>query len=340
MSGNVLVTGGAGYIGSHTIVSLVNLNYTPIILDNFTNSDPAIISRINKITNSQINVIKGDIRDRGLLSQIFSKFSIKAVFHFAGLKSVSDSISSPISYYDNNVKGTIELLSAMDAVGVDTFIFSSSATVYGNSNINPMSEDFTRSAMNPYGHTKLICEAILEDLYARKPHWRIAILRYFNPVGAHQSGLIGEQPLGVPSNLMPYIAQVASGQRELLSVYGGDYPTPDGTGVRDYIHIEDLVDGHTAALRSLAQDGELLTVNLGTGCGFSVLQMIKAFEKVSGRPIPYKIKDRRPGDVAECWADPSQAKRRMNWAATRSIEDMCKDTWRWQKSLLDQTGRK
>jgi UDP-glucose 4-epimerase len=334
MSMSVLITGGAGYIGSHTSISLIKSGFTPIILDNFSNSSPSVVDCINNISNTKIQVIKGDIRDRNLLNEIFTRFSIDAVIHFAGSKSVSDSINSPISYYDNNVKGTIELIAAMEEAQVNTFVFSSSATIYGNPITNPILENFSRSANNPYGRTKLICEEILEDIYSRKPFWRIAKLRYFNPVGAHPSGLIGENPTGIPNNLMPYIAQVASGQRKFLSVYGGDYPTPDGTGIRDYIHIDDLAEGHVAALRSIALQGELLTVNLGTGFGASVLQMIKAFEKVSRRSIPYEIVSRRPGDVAECWADTSLAKRRMSWTAKKSIEEMCTDAWRWQEHLL------
>jgi len=327
---NILVTGGAGFIGSHVVTALARSGYNAVILDNLANSSARVIDRLEAIIGSRPEFIQGDIRDRSLLDRIFSECDIFAVLHFAGLKAVGESVRNPLDYYDNNVRGTLELLAAMARANVKTLVFSSSATVYGDPASAPVREDFPRSATNPYGRSKLMIEEILEDLHRAEPDWKIARLRYFNPVGAHESGLIGEDPRGVPNGLMPYIAQVAVGRLPALNIFGGDYPTPDGTGIRDYIHVMDLADGHVAALDRLAADGGTLTLNLGTGFGISVLQMVKAFEVASGRPVPYKIVDRRPGDVAECWADPSMARQQLGWVARRSIDEMCADVWRWQ----------
>ncbi len=338
MHKKILITGGTGFIGSHTCVSLVKAGYVPIILDNLCNSDQSVIDRLQKITGVRPEFIEGDIRDRVLLDDIFSRHDIKAAIHFAGLKAVGESVARPIAYYENNVWGTVNLLKAMARANVKTFVFSSSATVYGEPSSVPIREDFPRSAFNPYGRSKLMVEDILEDLHHAEPGWNIARLRYFNPVGAHESGLIGENPKGIPNNLMPYIAQVAAGQREHLNVFGGDYPTIDGTGIRDYIHVMDLAEGHIAALDYLISQGGLLSVNLGTGNGISVLQMVKAFEKASGRDIPYRIVDRRAGDIAACWADPSLAQLKMGWKAARSLDEMCGDAWRWQSNSLADSG--
>lgn len=327
----ILVTGGTGYIGSHTCVALAHAGYEILILDNLCNSDSAVLSRLEVLCGSQPNFIKGDVRDRALLQDIFARFPITAVIHFAALKAVGESVRKPIEYYENNIQGTLSLLASMRTAGIKTLIFSSSATVYGDPASVPIKEDAPRSATNPYGRSKLIIEDILEDLVRAERHWNIARLRYFNPVGAHESGLIGEEPQGVPNNLMPYISQVAVGRREMLSVFGGDYPTPDGTGVRDYIHVMDLAEGHVAALKYCEQTGGMLTTNLGTGQGYSVLEMIEAFQTASGKPIPYKIVERRPGDIAECWADPTYAKATLSWSAKRGLTEMCTDTWRWQQ---------
>ena len=332
MAGLILVTGGTGYIGSHTCVALINAGYHVIILDNLSNSSANVLKRLNQIAGQTPHFIQGDIRDRALLDKVFADNRIAAVIHFAGLKSVGESVAKPIEYYDNNVRGTIELLSAMEAAKVRTFVFSSSATVYGDPKSVPIREDFSRSATNPYGRSKVIVEDILEDMHRSNPEWNIARLRYFNPVGAHPSGLIGEDPKGIPNNLMPYISQVAVGRRERLRIYGNDYPTPDGTGVRDYIHVMDLAEGHVFALRFCQDKGGMLTVNLGTGEGSSVLQVIHAFEKASSRPIPYEIVARRAGDIAQCWADPSLAFTKLGWKATRGLAEMCEDSWRWQNN--------
>lgn len=331
MSNIVLVTGGAGYIGSHTFVSLVEAGYQALVLDNFCNSSRDVFARLEKITGTAPEYVHGDIRNPSDLDKVFSSHAISAVIHFAGLKAVGESVEQPLAYYDNNVRGTVELLAAMGRAGVKNLVFSSSATVYGEPASTPILEDFPRSATNPYGHTKLVIEEILENLHRAEPDWNIACLRYFNPVGAHSSGLIGENPTGVPNNLMPYVAQVAVGRRELVSVFGGDYPTPDGTGVRDYIHVMDLAEGHIAAVKYLAETGGLIRVNLGTGCGISVLEMIRAFERASGKTVPYKIVDRRAGDIAECWADTALAKRELRWVSQRTLVEMCVDTWRWQE---------
>ncbi|MEJ1171800.1 UDP-glucose 4-epimerase GalE [Variovorax sp. CCNWLW235] len=330
MSHKILVTGGAGYIGSHTVVELLKTNADVVVLDNFCNSTRMALTRVERIAGKRVNFYEGDIRSSNQLLKIFRENEIGSVIHFAGLKAVGESVADPISYYENNVAGTIQLLKVMRQCDVRSFVFSSSATVYGDPASMPVREDFPRSATNPYGRSKLMVEEILEDLCNSEAGWRIARLRYFNPVGAHASGEIGENPNGIPNNLLPYIAQVAIGKRECLSVFGGDYPTLDGTGVRDFIHVVDLANGHLAALNYLRTNEGLLTANLGTGSGVSVLQMIEAFEKACGKSINYKIVGRRPGDVAECWADPSYAKEKLGWEARRSLDEMCVDAWRWQ----------
>ncbi|MBB1598200.1 UDP-glucose 4-epimerase GalE [Achromobacter sp. UMC46] len=326
----ILVTGGLGYIGSHTCVSLSDAGQDLVILDNLSNSKAAVLERLREICPNVVQFEKGDIRDKATLTRVFNTFKISAVLHFAGLKAVGESNKSPISYYDNNVGGTLCLLEAMTAAAVRTLVFSSSATVYGDCSDVPIPEDNSRSATNPYGRSKLFIEDILADLYASDNQWRIARLRYFNPVGAHESGRIGEDPVGVPANLMPYIAQVAVGHREQLNVFGGDYPTRDGTGLRDYVHVMDLAEGHVAALRGLQRQGGMLTVNLGTGRGTSVLELINAFSLVSQREIPYKIVERRLGDVAQSYAAVGHAEQILGWKAKRQLSDMCADHWRWQ----------
>ncbi|GAB3282190.1 UDP-glucose 4-epimerase GalE [Parahaliea aestuarii] len=330
MSNIVLVTGGAGFIGSHTCVALIEAGYRPLVFDNLSNSSFEVFQRLQTITGQAIGFVQGDICDPLALQAVFDQHDIAAVIHFAGLKAVGESVEQPLAYYQNNVAGTLNLLQAMAAAGVDSLVFSSSATVYGDPASNPIREDFPRTATNPYGQSKLTIEHILADLSAARPDWRIACLRYFNPVGAHRSGLIGEDPQGIPNNLVPFVAQVAVGRREYLSVFGGDYPTRDGTGVRDYIHVMDLAEGHVAALRYLEGNAGLLNVNLGTGQGVSVLEMLAAFEKACGKALPYQIVDRRPGDVAECYADAGLAASQLKWRASRTLEDMCEDVWRWQ----------
>ena len=327
----ILVTGGTGFIGSHTCVALLAEGHEVVVLDNLSNSQEKVAEQVEKIAGRRVTFVLGDVRDTDFLARVLSEHAIDAVIHFAGLKAVGESVAQALRYYDWNIGGTISLCKAMAAAGVKTLIFSSSATVYGDPASLPIREDFPRSATNPYGASKLMIEDILADLVTSDSEWRIARLRYFNPVGAHESGLIGESPNGIPNNLMPYVAQVADGQRQCLSVFGGDYPTPDGTGVRDYIHVMDLAEGHVAALEYLKRESGLLTVNLGTGRGYSVLEMIKAFEKVSGRPVPYTIVERRPGDVAACYADPSLAEKLLGWRASRGIDEMCRDAWHWQR---------
>ena len=327
----ILVTGGTGYIGSHACVALLAAGLDVTVIDDLSNSQVEVLDRVARIAGRRPVFFKGDVRDRDLLRSIFAATPIGAVIHFAGLKAVGESVAQPLRYYDCNVGGAIALCQEMDAAAVRTLIFSSSATVYGDPAAVPIREDFPRSATNPYGASKLIIEDILADLARADSGWRIACLRYFNPVGAHESGLIGEAPNGVPNNLLPYVAQVAAGLRPRLSVFGNDYPTPDGTGVRDYIHVMDLVEGHLAALHYLLGKGGSLTVNLGTGCGYSVLDMVRAFSAASGRQIPYAVVPRRPGDVAECYADPQLAADLLGWRAQRGIEQMCRDAWRWQQ---------
>ncbi len=334
MKKTILVTGGTGFIGSHTCVALYDAGYEIIVLDNLSNSDASVIGRIGQICGQEPAFIEGDIRDADLLDGLFLEHSIFAVLHFAGLKAVGESVIEPQKYFDNNVEGTSVLLSAMQKADVKTIVFSSSATVYGDPTSVPITESFPRSATNPYGDSKLQVENILADLHDSDPGWRIARLRYFNPVGAHTSGLIGETPNGVPDNLMPFITQAAAGLRDALSVFGNDYDTPDGTGVRDYIHVVDLADGHVAALEYLNQHQQLLTVNLGTGNGVSVLEMIKTFEQVNHCKVPYRITARRPGDIAKCWADTTLANQLLGWTAKRNLQDMCRDAWRWQTKGL------
>lgn len=327
----ILVTGGAGYIGSHTCVEMLKAGMEPVVVDNFSNSKEEALRRVERITGRRLVFYRADIRDKAALAGIFARHPVSAVVHFAGLKAVGESVAQPLRYYDNNVAGTVTLCEAMAEAGVKRIVFSSSATVYGDPHAVPIREDFPVGATtNPYGRSKFMIEQILRDLHVADPEWRIALLRYFNPVGAHESGLIGEDPNDIPNNLMPYIAQVAVGRRPHLNVFGNDYPTPDGTGVRDYIHVVDLALGHVAALRYLDVHDGVATVNLGTGRGYSVLEMVKAFSRASGREVPYRIAPRRPGDVACCYADPGLAERLFGWRAERGVEQMCADTWRWQ----------
>jgi len=326
---NILVTGGAGYIGSHTCVELLNAGHQVFVFDNLCNSSAESLVRIERITGRLVTFVRGDIRDRGALEAALRTHSCTAVIHFAGLKAVGESVAKPISYYDNNVYGTLCLLQAMGACGVRTLVFSSSATVYGEPQRLPLTEDHPLSATNPYGRTKLMIEDILRDLHQAEPDWRISILRYFNPVGAHESGLIGEDPKGIPNNLMPFVAQVAVGRRDHLNVWGADYATPDGTGVRDYIHVVDLAMGHLKALDALVSP-QCQAINLGTGTGYSVLDVVRAFERASGRAVPYQMQPRRAGDVASCYADPLLAERVLGWRAVRDLDAMCRDHWGWQ----------
>lgn len=327
----ILVTGGAGYIGSHTCVALLKAGYVPIVFDNLCNSSAESLARVETITGKRPIFIQGDIRDAAALDAAFAAHKPQAVIHFAGLKAVGESVEKPLLYYDNNVGGTVCLLQAMQRAGMHNIIFSSSATVYGDPASVPIREDFPLSATNAYGRSKLMIEEILGDLFRAEPNWRIARLRYFNPVGAHESGLIGEDPRGVPNNLMPYVTQVAVGRLPRLRVFGGDWPTVDGSGVRDYIHVMDLAEGHVAALEYLLAHEGLFTVNLGTGQGYSVLQMVEAFGRTIGRELPYEIVGRRPGDIAECWADPSAARELLGWSAKRGLDTICVDAWRWQQ---------
>ncbi len=335
----ILVTGGAGFIGTHTCAALADAGIPTLLLDNFSNSRRSVLDRLARITGKPVACVEGDVRDAQLLRQLFASHPIEGVIHFAALKAVGESVREPLRYYENNVAGTVSLLRAMQAAGVRTLVFSSSATVYGDPASLPIREDFPLSATNPYGWSKLMMEQVLADVdHAEPGQWRIARLRYFNPVGAHESGLIGEDPQDIPNNLMPYVAQVATGQREVLSVYGGDYPTPDGTGVRDYIHVCDLAEGHVAALRYLRAHPGLLTVNLGTGRPVSVLEMVRGFEQASGRAVPYQVVARRPGDVAACLADPALAERLLGWRARRDVQAMCRDAWRWQDGEARRLG--
>ena len=326
----ILVTGGAGYIGSHTCVELLNAGIGVTVFDNFCNSDPKALVRIERITGRKPGLVRGDIRDRAAIASALRTCNATAVIHFAGLKAVGESVEQPLAYYDNNVIGTLRLLEAMGECGVKTLVFSSSATVYGDPQRLPLTEDHPLSATNPYGRTKLMIEDILRDLHRSDPSWRLALLRYFNPAGAHASGLLGEDPQGVPNNLMPYVAQVAVGRRDHLTVWGDDYPTPDGTGVRDFIHVVDLALGHLKALERLRGHAECFAVNLGTGTGYSVLEMVRAFEKASGRAVPIKIGPRRAGDIASCYAQPTLARDLLGWKAERGLDAMCTDGWRWQ----------
>ncbi|WP_040196871.1 UDP-glucose 4-epimerase GalE [Candidatus Soleaferrea massiliensis] len=328
----ILVTGGTGYIGSHTCVELLNAGKDIVVVDNFVNSKPEALNRIKELTGKEVKFYEVDLLDKEALEKVFAENKIDAVIHFAGLKAVGESVRIPLKYYHNNITGTLILCEVMEKYGCKKIVFSSSATVYGTPKSVPIREDFPLSTTNPYGSTKLMIENILRDLYVADKEWSIVLLRYFNPIGAHKSGRIGEDPNGIPNNLMPYIAQVAVGKLECLSVYGDDYPTPDGTGVRDYIHVVDLALGHLKAVdKVLATDG-VMTYNLGTGNGYSVLQVVAAFEKASGVSIKKKIAPRRPGDIAECYADPTKAREELGWEATRGIEEMCADTWRFTQN--------
>ena len=334
----ILVTGGAGYIGSHTCVLLLNAGYDVVVVDNLSNSKEEAIKRVERITGKSLTFYKQDILDRDGLEKVFRTEKPDAVIHFAGLKAVGESVAIPLSYYHNNVTGTLILLETMSKFNCKKIVFSSSATVYGVPKSVPIKEDFPLSVTNPYGATKLMTENILRDLYVSDKDWGIIILRYFNPIGAHESGLIGEDPKGIPNNLVPYVAQVAVGKREKLNVFGNDYKTKDGTGVRDYIHVIDLANGHLAALDKLKEGSGVYTFNLGTGKGYSVLDVVKAFEKACGKPIPYVIAPRRAGDIDECYADPTYAKNVLKWSAKFGIDKMCEDSWRWQKNNPDGYG--
>jgi UDP-glucose 4-epimerase len=326
----ILVTGGMGYIGSHTCVELMSAGHEVVVVDNLSNAKLSVYERVSRIAGGNFAFVEADVRDRLGLESVFAQHAIDAVIHFAGLKAVGESVEQPLRYYDNNVAGSLVLFETMAKFAVKTLVFSSSATVYGDPASVPIFEHFPLSATNPYGRSKLMIEEILRDVALADPTWRIALLRYFNPVGAHESGLIGEDPNGIPNNLLPYIAQVAEGRRELLSVYGGDYPTVDGTGMRDYIHVVDLALGHVKTLIKLATGAGVYTYNLGTGRGNSVLEMVRAFEQASGKPVPYQIVARRAGDIASCYADAGLAERELGWKAERGIAQMCSDSWRWQ----------
>jgi UDP-glucose 4-epimerase len=326
----ILVTGGAGYIGSHTCIELLNEGHEVVVVDNLSNSKEESLRRVQELTGKSLSFHKVDLRDKAALNAVFKDAAIDSVVHFAGLKAVGESVTIPLSYYDNNITGTLVLCEVMAANGVKNIVFSSSATVYGDPATVPITEDFPLSATNPYGRSKLFVEDILSDIYVSDDTWNVALLRYFNPVGAHVSGRIGEDPNDIPNNLMPYVSQVAIGKLESLSVFGDDYPTPDGTGVRDYIHVVDLALGHVKALEKLTSNPGVVIYNLGTGNGYSVLDMIKAFEKASGKTVAYKIVARRSGDIAVCYANPAKAKQDIGWEATRGIEEMCNDAWRWQ----------
>jgi len=326
----ILVTGGVGYIGSHTVVELQAAGHDVVVVDNLSNAQQSVCERVTRISGKPFTFVQADIRDRAAMEAAFAAHKPEAVIHFAGLKAVGESVAQPLRYYDNNVTGSVVLFETMAKFACKSLVFSSSATVYGDPASVPIREDFPLSATNPYGRSKLMIEDILRDLAKAEPDWRIALLRYFNPVGAHESGLIGEEPSGIPNNLVPYIAQVANGQRDKLSVFGGDYDTPDGTGLRDYIHVVDLAIGHVKTLDRLNKGAGIVTYNLGTGRGNSVLEMVRAFEAASGRPVAYQIVDRRPGDVAKCYADPALAREELGWTAERDVAQMCADVWRYQ----------
>ena len=333
----ILVTGGAGYIGSHACVALAGAGHRLLILDNLSNSRPEVVDRLQPLCGQRPELIVGDVRDAALLDSVFARHAVGAVLHFAGLKAVGESVEQPLAYYDNNFCGSLCLLQAMRRAKVQTLVFSSSATVYGEPDSLPMREDTPCAPANPYGRSKLMVEQLLADLARAEADWRIARLRYFNPVGAHESGSIGEDPRGAANNLMPVVAQVAAGQRSHLDIWGGDYATPDGSGVRDYIHVMDLAEGHLAALDYLDARGGMLTVNLGTGRGYSVLEVVQAFAAASGRPVPYRLGPRRPGDIAQYWADPALAHSLLGWQARRGLPQMCADAWRWQQNCPPQT---
>lgn len=328
----ILVTGGAGYIGTHTCIELIKAGYEVIVYDNFSNSSPEAVHRTEKIVGKKITLIEGDILDKEKMREVFKNYNIDSVIHFAGLKAVGESVGIPIKYYHNNITGTLLMLEVMQEFGVKKIVFSSSATVYGMNNIVPFKEDMPTSATNPYGWTKQMIEQILRDVYVADSEWSIVLLRYFNPLGAHESGTIGENPNGIPNNLMPYITQVAVGKREILTVFGDDYDTPDGTGVRDYIHVMDLADGHVEAVKYNETHTGVEAVNLGTGKGFSVLEVINTFETVNNVKVAYKIAERRPGDIASCYADVEKAKQLFGWETKKTLEDMCRDSWNWQSN--------
>ncbi len=330
MSDCILVTGGAGYIGSHTAVVLTEAGLKVVIVDNLCNASLPVLNRLERLTGRRPEFVRADIRDGAALDGVFAAHTVAAVIHFAGLKSVSESVTQPLRYFDNNVGGTVSLLQAMDRAGVRRLVFSSSATVYGGASTSPIAENAPLEVTNPYGRSKLMCEDMLRDLMASDPRWHVAILRYFNPVGAHPSALIGEAPNGTPANLMPYLTQVAGGRRDCLQVFGTDYPTPDGTGVRDFIHVMDLAAGHLAALRYLERHQAGITANLGTGRGVSVSEMIDTFQRVTGRAVPHRFVERRPGDVAVSYADPGRAREVLGWQAQLGVDRMCEDAWRWQ----------
>ena len=332
----ILVTGGAGYIGSHTCVELLENGYEVAVVDNLYNSCEKALERVEQITGKSVKFYQADLLDFAALNAIFDEESIDCVIHFAGLKAVGESVSKPLEYHENNITGTLNLCKAMRAHGVKNLIFSSSATVYGEQEVMPITEDMPKQpATNPYGWTKWMIEEILKGVHTADPEWNIILLRYFNPIGAHKSGLIGEDPKGIPNNLVPYVAQVAIGKRPFVQVYGDDYPTPDGTGVRDYIHVVDLAKGHVKAVKKLAEKPGVCVYNLGTGHGYSVLDVIHAYEKGCGRELPYKVVDRRPGDLAVCYSDPARAERELGWKAEYGIEEMCADSWRWQSQNPD-----
>ncbi len=335
-SATILLTGGAGYLGSHTCVALAQAGYQPVILDDFSNSDPVVLERLEQILGQPTPCVRGSAADTDLVADALKQYKVAAVVHLAGFKAVGESVAQPLKYYANNMGGMIGLLQAMASTDCRTLVFSSSATVYGEPATVPITEDFPLSHTNPYGHSKLVCEDMLAALRRANPDWQTGVLRYFNPVGAHPSGLIGENPLGTPNNLMPLLAQVAAGLRPHLDIYGQDFATPDGTGVRDYIHVQDLAQGHVAALRALLAGQPSFTVNLGTGRGRSVLELVKAFEVASGRSVPWRLAPRRQGDVASCYADTSLAERLLGWRATRALPEMCADAWRWQLNLSGQ----
>lgn len=329
----ILVAGGAGYIGSHTCVELLNEGYEVVVVDNLYNSSEKALERVEKITGKKVTFYKVDLLDKEALNEVFEKESIDSVIHFAGLKAVGESVAKPLEYYHNNMTGTFNLCDVMRNHGVNNIVFSSSATVYGDPAFIPITEECPKGKItNPYGQTKGMLEQVLTDLNVSDPEWNVVLLRYFNPIGAHESGLIGEDPKGIPNNLVPYIAQVAVGKLEALGVFGDDYDTPDGTGVRDYIHVVDLAKGHVKAIEKLKEKAGVSIYNLGTGNGYSVLQVLHAFEKACGKTLPYVIKPRRPGDIATCYADPSKAERELGWKAEKGIEEMCADSWRWQSS--------
>ena len=327
----ILVTGGAGFIGSHTCVELLDAGYEVIVVDNLCNSSQESLRRVEKITGKNVKFYEADIRNTDALNQIFDKESVECVIHFAGLKAVGESVVKPLEYYDNNISGTLRLCDVMRNHGVKNIIFSSSATIYGEPAFIPITEECPKGmCTNPYGWTKWMLEQILTDLHTADPEWNVVLLRYFNPIGAHKSGLIGEDPKGIPNNLMPYVAQVAIGKLECLGVFGNDYDTPDGTGVRDYIHVVDLAVGHVKALKKIQEKAGVCIYNLGTGVGYSVLDMVHAFEEASGKKVPYQIKERRAGDIASCYSDATKARKELGWTAERGLKEMCEDAWRWQ----------